>query len=145
MAHTDTECEQFAQFVDWLEGKREQAGLRPERLVDLGGGIKLSTYRRITSFRNVWRRRGNADGKLEIPVSPSGMIGVLRALSRRLDEDCIAEAERVWGVTFPLNGNLSEGEQAEAGGLIEEVFHGVLDLSPSQLRLVRDLIHRLRD
>ncbi len=146
VAYTDDECEGFSRFVDWLEGKREQAGLMPERLVSLGGGIKLSTYRRVVSFRNLWRRRGNADGKLEIPVSPQGMVGILRALSRRLDdENLLAEAAQVWGVTFPLNGHLPEGDRVEANILMEEVLHGIMDLPSNQLRLIRDLVDRLRN
>jgi hypothetical protein len=143
--YTDEQCERFALFVEYLETKREQAQLSPERLIALGGGIKLATYRRITSFRNVWRRRGNADGKLEIPVSPSGMVGILKALSRVLEEDCLAEAKSVWGVTFPLNGQLPAEERAEASVLMEELLHRVIDLPPSQLRLIRDLVIRLRN
>lgn len=144
MAYDEDYYERTARFVDWLERQRELAGLSPERLVELGGGIKLWTYRRLTSFRNVWRQRGNADGKLDIPVKPESMVRVLKVLSNSLGEDCVEEASRVWGVSFPDIGGLPSEEAQEAGDLMEVAIHALIGLPPSKLRTIIEVARSIR-
>jgi len=132
------------QFVEWLEGKRRQAGYTQEDLARLGG-VSYSYYTKFVSIKRLREASGDRSRKVIAPQRPKALIGVLRALSERLGENCVEEGLRVWGHTYPQEGIGVHGPEAknEAELLLGKLIPDLVALPPDKLRLVAEMVSHI--
>jgi transcriptional regulator with XRE-family HTH domain len=136
--------DQTERFVEWLEGKRRRAGLTQEELARLGGA-SYSYYTKFVSVKRLRQTHGDGSRNVLAPKNPKTLLGVLRVLSERLGEDCVAEGLNIWGHTYPPNGHQGlKATEKEAERKLVEVFMRLQRLPPDDLQRVDDLIQRLQ-
>ena len=134
---------QTARFAEWLKSKREEAGLTQRQLASLGG-VSPSSIEKMETLPQRLLKYGDDNTMVNCPSKPDRFIECLKVLSRRLGQDCVTEGLEIWGHTYPLVNGFPDPEQDEASEIVSDILQGVLSLRSDKLRLVRELIERLR-
>jgi hypothetical protein len=133
-----------ARFAVWFKGKREQAGLTQRELARLGD-VSPSYLEKLETCPGRLERHGDKPEVVNAPGKPDKFIHSLEALASRLGDDgLVEEGLKIWGHAHPRNGRLPHPDADTSREILGDILDGVLALSPESLRLVRELVDRLR-